>query len=189
MRITSLLSLGLLALSMNVQAAKVEFTTPAPGDLEIGQTFVLNLDASEFQSDLQIVAGGFRLSFDTSILELTSFTPNALWNGPGGLSSGDYFFTTFNFPLAPRGAFNIGTLTFRTIGYGFTDINLSAPSIENPWGVISSTGEYPNAAAIQYGSLSVLAPDPTAPVPVPAAAWLFGTGLLAFGRSFKRRLA
>lgn len=198
MKLAKLLPLGLLVLSINAYAAKVDITNPTPGTLELNQTFVLNVSATEFQIGLAVQGGGFKISdldqfqIDPLVLRLNGFSPDlTVWeSGFSGTDAAneEFFFSKFA-PGPSTGSFNIGTLSFTVVGFGETTVALSAPSFYE-WGADTQSGAYPNANLIQYGSLVVSVADPTAPVPVPAAAWLFGTGLLAFGSSFRRnRLA
>ena len=139
----------------------------------VGLGFVSNVDG-----------GGVNLSFDPSVLSVLSVSIDDLvWDLGVGNSTGtiDNVGGTVNGIAvnawsAVTGDFTVATIEFQVIGsIGFgSSLALSEYAL-NPW---ASGGSAINPI-IANGSVSV--------VPVPAAVWLFGSGLLALTSLARRK--
>src|SRR5687768_7660990 len=132
MKFQSIILAGFLFGSMATHAATVNVSSSANlTALTIGDTFVVDVQGAGFESD--IVGGAFALAFDTSVLQLDSWTVDTnVWALGGGSSvvTGDYYFNAFS-PSSnyPNGEMNIGDLRFSVVGLGTTAIALAAPEL------------------------------------------------------------
>jgi len=190
MNVRSILSTVSTALLLNsasaVHAASISFSntsvTAGLGDLI---TFDVLMD---FTGD-STLGGGTDIFYDASILSYQSFdfstttlaldsdfsrSPDVLFNELEGLAFGN-----FN-GLSGPGV--VGTLTFQVVALG--DATLSMAETDNALaggGFISATTY--DSQVVSFGTASVSA------VPVPAAIWLFGSGLIGLIGVVKRKQA
>lgn len=140
----------------------------------VGQGFVSNVDG-----------GGIDLTFDSSVLNVLSVTIDELvWDfGGAGINTGtiDNVAGTVNGIMVNTfsnvtGDFTVATIQFQTIGgIGSTSGLTLTEYALNPW---ASGGSAINPTFVG-GNVSV--------VPVPAAVWLFGSGLIALTSLARRK--
>ena len=166
--------------SLSAQAATVAIS-PSPTVVNIGDTFSLDLVGLGFDTNLD--GGGLNFAFDPTVLSVNSVVINILeWdtNQDGvddglGTVSNIWFNNTSS---ADRtGDLLFASVEFTAIGLGVSGIALSE-SAGNPF---ASGGALYNPLTFdQSGQVTV--------VPLPAAAWLFGSALLGLG-ALKRKKA
>lgn len=164
----TIIALFLAFASAAVSAASVGFL-PDPATAAPGGTFTVDVVGSAFP---ELAGGTLDLGFDPALVSLDSVAVNAAlfdflptsgaltapgeWTGVG-------FDTFVNAPAA--GDFTIATLTLTALAEGSGILSVLGTSQ-----FFSSVAEvFP---ALSRGSVGVTA------VPVPAAVWLFGSGLL-----------
>lgn len=163
------------------QAASVSLS-PSSQNAMVGDS--LSFDLNVNFSDIPTISGGFNITYDSSILGLTSFNyatidPDILipWTpistGTAGLISGIGFevdasafgggitLATLNFSVLNQGVYNVGLVEsvqfLEADGLSFIDVTYNG-----------ATGQI------------------TA-IPVPAALWLLASGLSALGLGLRRR--
>ena len=152
-----------------VQAATITFD-PNPKTVNLGSTFTLDIVGTGFSGT---EGGGAEFLFDETILQVNSVTiDTGVWDtftndGTINNANGD----VTNIAVAafndPGSNFIVATVEFTAVGDGFTDLILSENPL-NPW---ASGGNTINPT-LTNGAVTVSA------VPLPAAFWLFGSGLL-----------
>ncbi len=160
----------------SLHAATISFSsnslTVNPGD-----SFSLTIKGSGFPT---IVGGGLNINFDASVLQINQVTINQsvfefyLGNGveEGSLNNatGNLLDTAFNTATGATGNFNIMAIDFTAIGSGSSQLFLSESSI---WVFSNEFGQrISNSISYEMAQIDVTA------VPLPAAIWLFGSGLL-----------
>lgn len=172
--IKKIMAIFLLLFSGCVSAATIGWDT-APASINVGDSFSLNILGSGFISNVD--GGGVNFSYDSSILNVTSVSiDGSVWDfGSAGISTGvidngagtvdGIMVNTFSDVI---GSFDVATIQFLAIGSGTSALNLAEYAL-NPW---ASGGSLINPI-MAGSSLTVLQS-----VPVPAAVWLFGSGLL-----------
>lgn len=172
-----------LLLCSQVNAASVY--TSVQGPYQIGDVFSIDIMGSGFTSSVD--GGGVNLSFDQSRLNVLSVSiDESVWNfGSTGIDAGaidntsgtvdGIMVNTFSNVI---GDFVIATVEFEAMNAGSSFLLLTELGI-NPW---ASGGSLINPS---YASSQV---DVSA-VPVPAAVWLFGSGLIGlFGFAKRKRI-
>jgi len=178
----------LLLAAGQVNAASVGFNNNA-NSVNQGDTFSLTVQGSGFDT---IVGGGLNLSFDASVLQVNSVTINQsvfeFYLGGGteeGIldnSFGQLLNTSFNTFFGAAGDFDIMDISFTAVGSGLSALTLSESAL---WVFADDLGGYYgdqvtfDPASVQVASVSA--------VPVPAAVWLFGSGLIGLAGVAKRR--
>jgi len=187
-------------------AALVSFD-PNNQTVALGNPVSVDLVVSDLGADI-LTGFDLEISFDDSILSFQSFTvgPGATGLDPFGLDSGlfSYGFELFPgtaavgdlslesdntllgiddgfSPLHPDGeqpnSFVLGTLNFDSLSLGTSALTISSALLA---GELDAQGFATELQAdVMSGSISV--------VPVPAAVWLFGTGLVGLIGFSKRR--
>ncbi len=173
---------ALFVVAYGAQAATVTFV-PEQNIVESGDTVSVNIVGKGFTEP--VTGGGLRITFDSTVVEVSpdaslpstdntgSIEFASRWNT--GLNSnstpGIIDNITFNvFPIAdsPTGDFFIGTVMFRGLDAGISALELTVlPNF--PFGGPNG----PIDVDLVNGQLTT--------VPVPAAAWLFGSALVGFG--------
>ena len=165
---------GLTLLSGHASAATIGWGS-APATIYAGDSFSLNITGSGFTSNVD--GGGVNFTYDKNILNVTSVTIDEIvWDfGGAGISTGSIdngagtangiMVNTFSTVI---GSFDVATIQFQAIGSGTSALNLTEYAL-NPW----ASGGSLIDPIMASNSLTVLQS-----VPVPAAVWLFGSGLI-----------
>lgn len=180
-----LLFAAILLFSQGSMAGIITWNSTA-NDVNSNEIFSLNIIGTGFAEIVD--GGGIDLSFDASVLEVLSVTiDTAVWNffpvaGPV-IGTIDNVAGTVNgiavnaLPSTITGDFIVATIQFQAVGLFGTNsaLTLSEYAI-NPW---ASGGSVITPLNFVNGNVSV--------VPVPAAAWLFGSGLLALMSVARRK--
>ena len=147
----------------------ISLTLPA-NNISVNDLFSVDVVGTDF---LTSTGGGFDIGYDPTILRADSVTFDAaVWNfsnSPGTINNttgiiDEVLVSTF--PGTNPGNFIVATINFTAIGQGTNSFTLN-DSTTNPWQGINIDLTYDT-----FNPLIVAA------VPVPAAAWLFGSGLL-----------
>ncbi|RDH80810.1 MAG: hypothetical protein DIZ80_17465 [endosymbiont of Galathealinum brachiosum] len=142
---------------------------------DLNSVFTLDIIGTDFLTNVD--GGGVNISFDSNVLNVLSVSVDEnLWDfGSGGINTGtiDNNVGTVNSIYVNAwstvsGNFSVASVMFEAVGAGTTDLTLSEFAF-NPWASGGSLIDHNYVA----GSVSVSA------VPVPAAVWLFGSGLIA----------
>ena len=142
---------------------------PSTSDVGIGDTFAVNIVGNSFT---ELAGGTIDLGFDSSLLTIDSVTVNStlfdfLPDG-GGPAMGDTWpnigFDTFVDDPA-SGNFTIATITLTSKSSGAARLSILGSSQ-----FFSATAQL--SPALVDGTVNVSA------VPLPAVAWLFGSGLM-----------
>ena len=134
-----------------------------------------SISITGFEPNTIVDGGGLNISFDASILQVNSVTiDTTVWNfydsvGAIDNTSGsisEVRFLTFG---SPTNLFDIVSIDFTAIGSGTTVIGLSEDAL-NPF--VTTGGVIPGDLSFDNGLVTISA------VPIPAAAWLFGSALM-----------
>lgn len=184
---------GLMASSSASQAAIVSFT-PDNAFVAAGDTIQIKLVGSDFTNGTY--GGGLSVSWDASLLSLQSYDTSVF---PGDLGLADVGVNTVVdnnagtlsnlsvasfFDGAPNASFDIAVLTFKGLAAGTSALQASlgqfTSGFDNIW-----TDYNNDVISLQFvpSSLNVTA------VPVPGAAWLFGSVLLGGLGAVRRQRA
>lgn len=165
--------LSLLLLSGQSFAATI--TTTGPSTVNLNDIFTVDIVGTGFVGNVD--GGGVNLAFDQNVFNVLSVSiDESVWNfGSTGISTGSIDNVTgtvdgimVNTFADVSGDFVVATLEVQAVGLGDNSLfQLSALGI-NPW---ASSGSLINPS-FSDSSISVSA------VPVPAAIWLFGSGLI-----------
>lgn len=171
--------------AMGASAADI-FLTPASPTVNIGDTLTLTVQGANF-TDL-MTSGGVTVTWDPTVLSLTSseldlastlpvgFIPltNTVGSGTLNLSAG-----TFGAAIGP--AFDFFSMDFTALPPGGVSNVAVGLGVNGNWqdGLGLSI---PNAD-VSYTGATVTVNE----VPLPAAVWLFGTGLLGLAGVARRR--
>lgn len=176
-------TLLMFALS-SVQAASISLT-PANTNVSVGGLF--NLDVSIDFSDDATLGGGLDVLYDGTALAFQSFTfgtttldldpafsriPDELPNKLEGLAFGNFNGLTVGI---------VGTLTFQALTAGNSLLSMAVT-------IPSKGGDFVSANTFDVQSVTFNGANVNASaVPVPAAAWLFGSGLLGLVGIMRRK--
>ncbi|MBS4051430.1 MAG: hypothetical protein KGZ69_09515 [Methylomonas sp.] len=184
---------GLMASSSASQAAIISFT-PDNASVAAGDTIQIKLVGSDFSNGTY--GGGLSVSWDASLLSLQSYDTSVF---PGDLGLADVGVNTVVdnnagtlsnlsvasfFDGAPNASFDIAVLTFKGLAAGTSALQASlgqfTSGFDNIW-----TDYNNDVISLQFvpSSLNVTA------VPVPGAAWLFGSVLLGGLGAVRRQRA
>ncbi len=175
LRLAVLCTVSCFALS--VHAGTVEFT-PADTDITVspGSTVTMDVVGSAFSGNLD--GGDWGATWDASVLSFVSLTVDGVWDtvfsDQSNVATGvlDWVFLGYTPALGLPSPFAVATLEFTAAGSGNTTVALNNGLI----------GDWPltgggNEPSVTYGTSDV----DIAAVPVPAAAWLFGSALGLLG--------
>jgi hypothetical protein len=185
--IRQVLLTGALALLSTVGNAATVVLQNHSSSISVGDEFVVDVllqDAfsGELSGDI-LLAFGLNASFDNAAFTLTSRTVGPLWDDDTPFLDLDLAGSTFpgfendgsNTPIL------LGQLTFAALAAGNFALGVSSDPADFNQGLIYLFG----VAGIDAQTQVSVQPDVPA-VPVPATAWLLGSGLLALSRMRRR---
>lgn len=179
-KIFSLIGLQLAVLG-SVHSASIGFNSSLV-NVNQSDSFSLIVQGSDFSP---FVGGGLNMSFDASVLNISSVTINttvfdfAVDAGIVDNNFGRLLNTSFNSFAGASGDFDIMTINFTAVGAGSSELILSESLL---W-VFADTSGNLIGDQISYASAMVN----VQPVPVPAALWLFGSGMITLSWFARRR--
>lgn len=171
---------GLTLLSGNASAATIGWGA-APASVNVGDSFSLSIVGSGFTSNVN--GGGVNFTFDSSVLNVMAITiDESVWtfgNSTGVVdnTAGTVDGLRVNTFDSVTGNFDVATVMFEAVGAGVSLLDLTEFAL-NPW---ASNGVRLDPV-MESASITVA-------TPVPAAAWLFGSGLLGLVGMARRRKA
>jgi hypothetical protein len=188
------LSLGCFRLT-TADAATVSLS-PTSSSTSVGQPLTLNLNISGLGSGTALGAFDISVGFNSSMLSFQSAAfgdpvlgdqldlSNAGLNGPTATSGigtvdlieVDLLDSPATLLSSQAHNFTLAALSFYSLAAGTTPVSISINSLADQNG-------NPFTANTQNASVTVQ----SSPVPVPAAAWLLGSGLLGLGAMARRR--
>jgi hypothetical protein len=165
-------------LIQSAEAATIQ-TDPLNSTVNIGDVFTIDVVGLDFP---ETQGGGFSLTYDNNILNVTnvSIDEDNTWtfvndigvidNASGELSE----VKVADFP-GTAGDFTVATIEFLAVANGTSRLGLTE-SLGNPWasGGNEISPTFNNASQVQV-------------IPIPAAIWLFGSGILGLFSAFMRR--
>ena len=181
-------AVSMLAVAGVANAVTVSLTPPVT-NVAVGDSFTLTIEGSDFFNDVS--AGGALITWDTNLLQLdstlTDIANSAAANGfpvDFGLNSlipGQLEATFSTFGTVPGPVFDFFSMTFTaTPPPGQTGVDIG----------IGFFGDWQDGAGVAIPSASITfnpAEINVSAVPVPAAVWLFGSGLLGMVGVARRR--
>ena len=150
-------------------AATVGFS-PSPKSAATNETFDMDIVGTGFTDPL--AGGTFDISFDSNLVQINSVTVNTtvyefLPDGGSLISPGLWGTVGFDtFGTAPTGDITIATVNLTALGTGTSNLT------------IVNSEFYDDTVNTLFPTLTPGVINP--PVPVPAAVWLFGSGLVGF---------
>ena len=164
--------LTLVLLSGHISAATITWGT-SPASVGVDDIFTIDVIGTGFVSNID--GGGVNISYNASVLNVLSVSINeVVWDFGFGISSGTTDNVagtvngiTMNAWSAVTGDFSVASIQMQAVGAGDSFLSLSEYGL-NPW---ASGGALINPSFVD-SSVTVSA------VPVPAAVWLFGSGLI-----------
>ena len=167
MKLSAFFCTLLAVIACKVQAATVTFG-PDSTNVALASTFTLEIVGYDFTGT---EGGGASFTFDATVLQVNSITIDdgvwGIYDAAGTIDNVNgsvegIAVAAFN---DPGTQFTVATIEFEAIGYGTSMLILEENPL-NPW---ASAGSVITPTLID-GLVTV--------VPVPAAIWLFGTGVL-----------
>jgi hypothetical protein len=149
--------------------------------MPVGEAFSVEISGLEFPESQ---GGGFNLSYDPSVLNVTDVAIDDLntWTFVNDSGSIDNVNGELNDVLVSdfpgvSGDFNVATISFLTVGAGTSALALTE-SLINPW---ASDGVAIHPTQVSDALVQVQV------VPVPAAFWLLASGLIGLLSVAKRK--
>lgn len=169
---------GLLIVS-GVQAATVAVSAPSLGTINVGDTFTVTIDGSGF---IGVDGGGIDLAYDAAALQYNGATLDAaFWNVSAitGTESTGFVATIYGATFfSGTTTFTLATLSFTALAVGTSLLDISHATT-GTWSDAGST----IVPTFTDGSITVSA------IPLPAAFWLLGAGLIGLVGVARRRAA
>ena len=174
-----------LSLLFSGQVFSVAITTSGPSSVNTNDIFTVDIIGTGFLDNVD--GGGINVSFDQNVFNVLSVSiDESVWNfGAAGISTGSIDNTTgyidgimVNTFADVSGDFVIATLEIQAMSEGMSSLLLSELSY-NPW---ASGGSRINPD-FTTNPINIVSA-----VPVPAAAWLFGSGLLGLVAAARRKI-
>jgi len=193
MKINAKIFGGLFGLASLVMVSQANAATVQidPGSITVvnGSTFTLTVEGIGFPATN---GGGFSLTWDTTALALnttdteidatlitTGFNFNSVFIDQG-LGTLDVINTAFFVPAVSGGPFDLAVLSFTALNPGVTITDLDFFVNQTTW---VDENDIDLASQPNYVGATVT----VSAVPVPAAAWLFGSGLIGMVGIARRR--
>jgi hypothetical protein len=176
--------------SLNVEAASVNFSMdPSSSTINgLGQTFSVNILGDFNPDDVENLLGGaLDLHFDSSVLNVVSVNvtaPQDIAVNGGAINNVAGVVDTMGFSTfaGVNGNFNFATVEFMTVGLGNSALTL-ADANDLVFNFYSDKAPFGEAVSVNATGANVSV------VPLPAAAWLFGSALLAGAGILRRKQA
>ena len=182
------LSVFLMGLGISVaNAATISFSSSA-SSVSIGNTFSVDIIGTSFPGNFD--GGALNLSFNSSAIKVNSVSVNGgYWDyvaDSGVTDNTAGTVTGIEFGRSDVGTgFTIATLNIEALAAGFSDLFLEVSNNASIFTTFSAgNAEYTGALNLINGSVTV---SGVSPVPVPAAVWLFGSGLIGLLGFMKRK--
>jgi len=152
--------------STSVIAATVGFD-PNPKQASVGEVFTVDIVGSEFTIEQPLAGGTFDIGFDSTYVQINSVSIDPHWDflpqggepTDGNVWIGVAFDAFVNDALA--GDFTIATVNLTALSEGLSEIVILDSQLFSP-----SERLFPDL------------PPGAVVVPVPAALWLFGSGII-----------
>jgi hypothetical protein len=190
MKLTNgLLGLGALLIASQASAATVS-VIPAETIANVGDPFTLTVQGSDFLDGVS--SGSISLTWDPTAMTATSTLADVLATAPVGFT--DLFGTSslvagqLNVTLATFGAALPSTFDFISIDFVANTLAESNVGIaQGPDGLWQDGNLQPIPAVDVTYVGATLNPPPA--IPVPAAVWLFGSGLIGLVGVARRKAA
>ena len=158
--------------TLNLANAASISLSPANVDAVVGD--IIELDVIMDFSDVTTIGGGYDIAFSSADLDFMSWAPNPVGD-PGfsrlpdvldGLLSG---IALGDFNSGITGVHNLGTVSFEVIGGSSVVYVQDTASVAGPFVDFNTFQVIP----VEYSSAAVNVSS----IPLPAAAWLFGSAL------------
>jgi hypothetical protein len=182
--ITLIIGIVFFTLTITANAAVVRFTE-ANYDETLGTSFTAELIGESFTVEPD--AGAFSLIWDSTILAYVGTTiASPPWDSPFIFDESDAANGALDFVFLTKddgragSNFNIASFEFNVIGIGMTTLGL-ADVFGGLWG---SEGVQIDVDTYTYGVSNV---NVISAVPVPAAVWMMGSGLVALFGATRRK--
>lgn len=175
-----------LFLSGHLSAATITWETPTT-NVNVNDVFTVNVVGTGFLSNVD--GGGVNISFDQNLVNVLSVSiDESVWDFGGfGISTGTINNSNgtldgimVNADADVTGDFVVATIEMQAISAGSSLLSLTEYTL-NPW---ASGGSMINPDFVDG---SVIASASTT-VPVPAAVWLFGSGLIGLFAVSRRKM-
>lgn len=187
---------GVLATSA-AQAAIIT-VNPAASTVQAGQTFQVTIVGRDWiEGEGGTYGGGLSLSWNASVLSLQSYD-TSVFAGDKSLASSNTTTVIDNTAGQLRNLsvaslmdgvytpdFDIAVLTFTALSAGQTNLDLALGQFDNGFYNIWTDSSFANAIEVTPSFVS----GHVEAVPVPAAAWLFGSALLTGAGLVRRKQA
>lgn len=181
----TILGVAVALAATGANAADISLT-PAVNNVLVGDTFALTVEGSGFTDDVS--SGSVTIGWDPTLVMLDSsaadITASAASNGfpvsfaPPTIGAGTLSATYATFLTVPGPTFDFFSLSFTALATGSGQALISAGpggDWQSGLGTVVTIDSY-NGASINVNE-----------VPLPAAVWLFGTGLLGLAGVARRR--
>jgi len=184
-----MLGLASLLMASQVNAATINLT-PTTNNVSLNDIFSMSIGGTGFADGA--TAGGVTLTWDASILEISNVALASGLQSDGTGTGGTYGWSSFGATVGPgtlavdasfttTDIFNPFPATgsvFDFLTFDFTVIGLPAVNPSDLTIVASSNGSWQTGLNEDAGENYESATITVNAVPVPAAVWLFGSGLI-----------